>query len=753
MTDRINYTVAEASVLLKAGWWKNVVNHAIRQVLKERLRGIDQAALASAAGKLLGTDDLASLHRAINELVKSGDVIRQDNQLHLGESVRQRLVEAETRHQQLSSRIEQHYERLRVRLSDAADCPTWPEFSVNILTPLISELGAQTVELMNGRPAAGSQPVLERYIQAHATEGTRRALREMGTRFFDPDSSDVRTYIYSNLQAYYFTAAQSLDKAALRQLTDTRRPAFKLLIDTNALFSILELHHNPANEATRYLLDLRSRVSEYADVEFFALSETIVEARAALDAAREACGSAVRTSAQAQAMSEEAHASGLIDRYQEIARDSPITAATYFEEKSRYIELSCEALGIKLIEENQSSLTDSADFRARVNDWLTWQEGRRHPRSRGSVRHDILCLSYVRAARRPPTVSVVADATWWFLTVDLRLKRFEKANIAGNRLLPCSISPGELTQVLQFWSARPEELDQALVVSLRLPFAFYDYDNDEAQKTSLEILSELNKFEGADEMSAEATRRILIDSGLRSVFEDDNASPELRHAAIESAAIRDLAEVEKLRTHLAEELAQLQNRQSQGEASATRNTKLQGGQEESKRKLLERAKSAAKEADGLKKLIDRQRDDHQTEIEKLRDQIASLETQVGALEIQADRRRLSVSKALALLFAVLTASAIMVLTYLIRPGGAGQSYKYIVAGAVALAVGLLILPVSAKILKIDPSWRVSAFCKRGWAWLAASLVGGVIGTAIQFAIAPPVASLPDPQPAVSASPK
>lgn len=732
MSDGMNYSITEASVLRRAGWWASAVEQAIREALRQRVNGAERNSLTEAVGKFLGYGDLSYIGRRIRHLEDSGDIVAVAARLHLAESTRQSMSDARERRKAGLQKVEQHYEHLRATVPGGGTCPPWATFATEILNPLITELGARTVELLNGTPTLASRPVLEKYLGAEGA--TKDALREVGTRFFDPENEFVRQHVFGELQSYFLAASHSLDKDILRQLTAARKPSFELLLDTNAVFSLLNLHHNPANEATRYLLDLQKKVEEYATVRFYALRETLDEARSALDGARQVCAQAIRTAAQAQALEGDPPANGLIDRYLEIARSSPVTAETYFAELSTYLEVSCAGVGVEILDEE---VRETADMRARVADWMSWQVGASSPRSHAAIKHDLRCLAFVKLKRQPSNSAIVAEAGWWLLTVDQRLRNFERRNIAGNHALPCAIAPDELTQVLQFWSPRPDELERATIVGMRLPFAFYDYDNA-TQKTSLEILRRMNDFEGADVMSADSTRRILVDKAVRESFEEEGVAPDELQSVLESAAIRELKRVEAERDSLESQLQQAARQVSSSSTAESKRNTIAAGIEQSKRALLKSVEEGRRENKKILARLDRESAKHRDERAKMQRKLDDLIDQ-SAREKEAFQRlaeRLPLVLAVALSSVIGAAFPMAAIQF--TADLPGRWYRTLSAALLGVAMWAALTPLLARWFGVRSEWRVVAACRK-WrkaSWSAIALA--VLGAIIQFGMEPPV---------------
>jgi len=102
--------------------------------------------------------------------------------------------------------------------------------------------------------------------------------------------------------------------------------------------------------------------------------------------------------------------------------------------------------------------------------------------------------------------------------------------------------PASLMQVLQFWVPRDEELERAIVGSIRAPFLFLDFDRD-SEAITARILSKLARFENVDDLGEATLTRILINDALRDRLEAAQ-SGEADEELVESAVIDEAHRLE-----------------------------------------------------------------------------------------------------------------------------------------------------------------------------------------------------------------
>lgn len=132
---------------------------------------------------------------------------------------------------------------------------------------------------------------------------------------------------------YFFIQATRLPRTTLETLAQStrKRVSFTVFGDTNLLFSLLELHENPANEAATALEGLVEDRKGLVDFKLYVTNETLLEAKESLDRAAAGMERIVLTPRMISAASPMS-LSGLRKRYVEQARyaDGVRNSGEYF---------------------------------------------------------------------------------------------------------------------------------------------------------------------------------------------------------------------------------------------------------------------------------------------------------------------------------------------------------------------------------------------------------------------------------------
>lgn len=582
--------------------------------------------------------------------------------------------------------VEEHARATYLSLLEShsvADEPdaAWRSFNERFLQPLIAELGARTYELL----ALGTAPVTSTAgYRAFITEcypDTQEKLREVLTEYLTADDARVRSYILRQLHASFLVNAARLEDQAVANLVRSinGRAALTVFLDTNYLFSILDLHDNPSNEPAVTLHTLIEQLKGRVAVRLVVLPETLDELRRTIAAYERTLDEVQLTPKLGRAAQERIHEmSGIVRRYfRQAAKVSfRLSAKEYFEPYSLDPVRALRSKGVDLF---NADTADLAVSQAVVDDILHQQdfEKRRYPdraKSYETVRHDVVLWHFARGKRDLPLDSAL-EARYWVATIDFRFLGFDSYKRRRNPSdLPVCVHPTTLAQLLHFWLPRTPEADKALVASL-LPMVPSDFDA-KAEKTTISILRSLSRYENLGDLPDDTITAVLGNEALRQRLASDSSIEE-QIVLVREAIIGELDTVKR---SLDATSAALEERTRE-----TEDLKLQ--------------------VDSLRRASHEQRVQAQRLLEQEATQRSSLEVRLNSLEhsIQAARQ--------AALDASATSAAITSL-------GKAGALRLCIGGLIALVAGHFLARISAR-----PEWLLNAlFCLTALAYATASTV-------------------------------
>lgn len=366
---------------------------------------------------------------------------------------------------------------LQQKLEDAArhHCPDvdtkslWDAIHSHFLTPLVAELGARTIGFLLGEsPTDVAQcAFLKDFLKVFPKDqwaGIQAALDQ----FFDFRDPRVTGLVYEGITRRYLVEAASLTHAQLDALQRVvgEQARFTGLCDTNVVLAALGMQDEPVNEVVANLLGLPAEVGDRLGLELFVLPDTVMETRKAIAAAkaqleRKKAGSNEPLNSLAQAC--ERTVAG---------PDGPSTEDDFFDGPADTLLSKLGELGIHVYPEDASGLATDPEVLALLEEWQAGAGPRGasthdDPAKRRRDIHDVTLLALARRKRVPG--SNVANAQWWVITFDTRLRRFDAARTEKYDV-PTAIPPDLLSLVVTFWTARSEKLEQAVLSTVRPPF-------------------------------------------------------------------------------------------------------------------------------------------------------------------------------------------------------------------------------------------------------------------------------------------
>lgn len=608
------------------GWWDKAVQRLIVFIIWLEGGQSTPEAIQQVFKKDFGVDcEAVRIQEQIDGLSSVGVIVSlPDDQCKISEQSLKEYEQKIAEGQDLENRVKTRFRKIFGTL-----CPTlhlentWDVFHSGLLMPLVKEMGARTYEIVSGSgPNVFATASFNEFLHGYPQE-LHQSIREAVIRYLDPSNPDIRSYVLRHLNAYFFVEAASLSQETLNALTTMakRKPLFRVFFDTNVVFSALGIHESPSNEAVRALIDLVQRVSDIVDVKLYVLPHTIDETRRALATHLEPLKNWKLTPNLAKAALESA-LTGVARRYaQEVASSGqPLTPDEYFGPFVTDLMTLLRAAGVEIYNRK----TEDYNMRQDVLDDIL-EESDHEKETHGEfakkyeqLEHDMVLWHYVRDLR-PRAVESPLGAQYWVVTVDYRLLRFDTRKGRKEPMsVPICLLPTALIQMLQFWVPRTEQLEAAILGTLRLPFLFQEFD-PEAERVTTSILRSLSRFDQAGDLSVETAHRVFVNKHLRRQI----ASEPKEERQIE--LVREaLVAFDKQRT------AELKSAEKRAKLSETKVDEAI----RTTRDMEKRLEGKAKEAATLKSDLHTERRAKQS----LESRLAAIEADVNARKADEDRR-------------------------------------------------------------------------------------------------------------------
>ena len=307
------------------------------------------------------------------------------------------------------------FSEILARHSLADDVLSWNVFVSDLLGPLIRTIGAATYNLLTGEPPDYGSPLFRHFLGRH-TQETQTSIRSAITDFLDPKSVVARAYVLRLLNAHFFLASGNLPAGTLQAITEKAKTRiyFNFVLDTNALFSVLDLHDNPSNEAVRALISLLASITPTVAVKYYVLPTTLEEARGVLTGARDHARALDIGPRLARSTLGLHHLSSVLSRFLHRAEGAGkrLDADSYF---TPYIDNLLHILRdqhIELLNIDVKPLGTRQDVIDDISQRKTALERRGVPHTYEQIRHDVILLHCVSDRRPPDASSSFLMASW-----------------------------------------------------------------------------------------------------------------------------------------------------------------------------------------------------------------------------------------------------------------------------------------------------------------------------------------------------
>lgn len=600
----------------------------------------------------------------------------------------------------------------------------WNAFGSEFLSPLVKEVGANAYHLITGERIRVDQQLVDHFLKGFKPE-FHPGLRELVTNFLDPKKDEVRAHISRMLHARFCVEASGLPAATIQKLNETveKQAKFRVFVDTNFLFSLLELHENPSNAAARELLELIAQLKSNPKVQLFIVPRTVEEAKSSISSAKQRL-SGIPSGGNFTQAALRVGFSGMAEKFlsERLRRSGRLTVEDWFDPYLNDFVAIARGKGVELFNESLDSYSIRQDV---IDDILQVQEieGRLDENRRKSyqkVAHDMILWHFV-SDQRPAYLESPIDARDWILTIDFRLIGFDeyKQRKSGSKIA-LYLHPTSLVQLLQFWVPRTKAFEEAMLGSMRLPFLFQEFDA-EAERISLRILKGLGRFEGRDDISPQTITSVILNDGLRARLQSEKTVD----GEAEIALIRDalVEEMKALAAAEANKAQQLQNAVKEHEAAFT----ALDAEKRAKDEEIEKLKAKVTEEATRSKAASEQLAAQRGEIDKLKSQWCEME--------EVKKQRLALVGYIGLLAAVILVSSLAAWLFeRLSPSWAkviGTIPARILVAAFTFVVGHLLLEWWAnrksRMGQLWPFRQVRRFRRWLWAFVFLGFVLGVFG--------------------------
>jgi hypothetical protein len=514
--------------LNESGWWKKAVGQVIKGVLWKAVQPQNVNEIKAGLKRELGvTLDASTLQKQLDLLVSQSAAVRiqKNDAFKLTENTRQELTLA---HERVTAEQETCRKSF---LSDCSQfCPdlsseeVWNFFSKS-LSDAVQVAGANLYHLLSDGDLDKEADWLSSFLSRFPTqvEGLRKVL----SAFFSPGNHVCRNQVLRLLTAHFFAEATQLRPETISMVEGIRnKRVIKVVLDTNIIFSILQLHDNPADDSAHTLLDISSHNSQKLEVKFYVLPGTLEEAQKTIASQMQLVKNIRVTNAMANAALSHPLPS-IARKFFTAARGSVgLTAEAYFQPYIEDLRTILMGKNIHVLDAHPSIYNMRQDV---IDDVLEEQEReeREVPEARRkgyeTLLHDVV-LWHVIKDRRGDDSSTPFDVEYWAVSIDWRLMTFDKKKRSlYDSKLPLVLPPSSLLQLIQFWIPRNAALEEGLIDSLRLSLYFQQFDPVD-ERATIRVLESISRFENVADFPESTLKLVLANQVLRGRLSEASAS-------------------------------------------------------------------------------------------------------------------------------------------------------------------------------------------------------------------------------------
>ncbi len=583
--------------LNESGWWKKAVGQVVRGVLWKAASPVTVAELQELLRKEIGMrlpDD--TLTKQLDILCSQGIVSRMPGPNYkLTEQAYQELSIARTAALADQESCEAEFlTSCALHCSELDATKVWQQFTKS-LASAVQVAGANLFHLLVDGELEKDFDWLADFITKFDAQ-SREGLRKVLGGFFAPGNRVCRNQVLRFLTAHFFAEAAQLRPETLNVIDSGRKSrSIKVVLDTNFIFSVLQLHDNPADEAALSLIDLAQRTNGKLDIKLYVLPSTLDEAQRVLVRQLQLVERVRTTAAMARVALSQPLPSIAKKFFAAAAKAPGLTASSFFQPYIDDLRTILRDTGIAVLEAHPAVYHQRQDVVDDVLDEFTREEAELpEERRKGyeTILHDAVLWHAVND-RRSANADSPFEVEYWAVSIDWRLIAFDRnKRISTHSRLPVVLHPSSLIQLIQFWVPRTAELEESLVDALRLPLFFQSFDPED-ERATVKVLESISRFENVGDIPEHTLKVVLANQALRARLRDSDASND---EAFELVREELLAQHKEVVGQLETTLSNLRDREESLNVERQGRTQAQVDREAAT-KRLEEAEAMARAAD------------------------------------------------------------------------------------------------------------------------------------------------------------
>lgn len=538
--------------LNRSNWWEETVDRSVLAVLwSDKTPYSPQKIKYELEKRLEFNVRLYEIQASIKRLVAQGKILGDNTDRYII-SIDQRGV--------INSQVNESLDLERKIITSFSNiispsCESinskqlWDEFKQRFLIPLVSDLGIRVYEFFTKKKQELPWVYyIENFLDI-IPEECQKDVRQSITIFLDPDNDDLAQFILRYLDAYLLISAYGLSTQTLNTLKSVSEENidFIIFVDTNVIFSLLDLHTNPSNETVSQLMELVSSVEKTFNICFVASPITLKETQDAIKYYRDQLAGSDFPLNLVE-VGKFAGVSGVYRRYFDRVQEAnqQINVIDYFEPYLSQIDPILGSKGVTVFKEGNvfeyesiPKVISDIDVQKRFEN----DRYKEHAKGIDQITKDVALWHFVQDQRKPHTTSPL-HAKYWVLTIDYHFLSFDRFKKKGSDQIPICIHPSQLIQLLRFFVPSSPQIGKILLGTIITPIISRGL-NGKTEQTIIRILKRLSRFEGIEDVPVGIITKMLADEALVTQLEKQN-DVEKEDKIIHDRIAQELAQSSRL---------------------------------------------------------------------------------------------------------------------------------------------------------------------------------------------------------------
>jgi hypothetical protein len=520
--------------LNRVGWWDKGICELIKAYLWLKNEPLTKDEIFDGIQQEFSTDvEFKRFEKQVISMVDNKQLLLVSGKYKLSEELYQELDSNSKACEEFTARVKVKFEDILKRFSIDSKVSSediWDDFNSTFLIPLVREMGVRVFEsITDDHSTFYNNIYFDNFLDEYdLTE--RPKLREAIEDFLNPKDAEVRSYVLDYLRAYLLVESNKLDENSVGKIQSAMEHPYKLavFVDTNFLFYLLKLDGGDYGKTSDLLLSLAENSKNRLDMKLYVLPITIEEAQERITQEIKELSTIRNIPSLVNAAGASTLMSGIRQQYftRIAGAKHNIQASKYFEPYLKSMPTMLRQNGVELFNEKIDHIKSKPEFLNDLTNQIEYErksKGNGKPKRENALRHDLL-LWHFCDEKRSLSVSKksTTDTQYWIVTVDYRSVTFDKFKQKQRDVASeMCIFPSTLVSMLQFWTPRTPEFEEAVISSIR-PLLSRGFDTD-SERVTIEILATLSRFEDIGDVSEDTIMTLLTDEGMRTRISQSNA--------------------------------------------------------------------------------------------------------------------------------------------------------------------------------------------------------------------------------------